>query len=423
MTEEESSSYSLTGKGLDVMSTHKPDTQKAEKSKKPSPPPANLNMIKSMIKRITDDPDRIKSMMENMGDPAQMRSRLPMMQNMMPMMQSMAPEIIKDAELLNSVVTLMDSMMPSMEARMPEIAKDPESLKMMVPMMQPMISLVDTIIKDIIGDKEMMGTVTPLIGSIMPANESMLAGLVEDDDLVQSLIPLSSQLAQMLESTSSLVKTISDYMADNPEDAGSIAPMMQPMSNLMQSLSSVLAKMTSMMLENPELGEAGVAAAPTAAALPDLSGGSSMMDMMLPMIQPMMGDMMSNFILPKMDDPEFREVLEDWVEKKDKIIVMKFGDSSTILQFRRKPELGMVVEEGTHPNPDLVLDTVFGEEGEKPKMVNFSMWGILKDRYITRKIKKEGMHDMMVFMKLLLPEFEMFTDEKNALVMRMKMIL
>ncbi len=422
MTEEESSSYSLTGKGLDAMSANKPGTQKAEKSKKPSPPPANLNMIKSMIKGMTDDPDRMKSMMESMGDPAQMRSRLPMMQKMMPMMQSMAPEIIKDAELLNSVVTLMDSMMPSMEARMPEIAKDPESLKMMIPMMQPMISLVDTIIRDIIGDKEMMGAVTPLIGSIMPANESMLAGLVEDDELVRSLIPLSSQLAQMLESTSSLVKTISDYMAENPEDAGSIAPMMQPMSNLMQSLSSVLAKMTFMMLENPELGEAGVAA-PAAAALPDLSDGSSMMDMMLPMIQPMMGDMMSNFILPKMDDPEFREVLEEWVEKKDKIIVMKFGDSSTILKFRRKPELGMVVEEGTHPNPDLVLDTVFGEEGEKPKMVNFSMWGILKDRYITRNIKKEGMHDMMVFMKLLMPEFEMFTDGNDALVMKMKLIL
>ncbi|MDY6960257.1 MAG: hypothetical protein SVK08_13990, partial [Halobacteriota archaeon] len=289
------------------------------------------------------------------------------------------------------------------------------------PMMQPMISLVDTIIKDVIGDKEMMGSITPLIGSIMPANESMLAGLVEDDELIQSLIPLSGQLAQMLESTSSLVKTISDYMAENPEEAGSIAPLMQPMSNLMQSLSSVLTKMTNMMLENPELGEAGIAA-PTPASI-DLSEGSSMMDMMLPMIQPMMGDMMSNFILPKMDDPEFKEVLADWVEKEDKIILMKFGDSSTILKFRKKPELGMDVEEGTHPKPNLVLDTVFGEEGEKPKMVNFSMWGIIKDRYITRKIKKEGMHDMMVFMKLLMPEFEMFTDDKNALIMKMKLVL
>ncbi|MDY6931429.1 MAG: hypothetical protein SVJ22_05895 [Halobacteriota archaeon] len=420
MTDEDS--YSLTGKGLDAMSNHSPGDSKEEKSKKSSPPPGNLNMIKSMIKRMTEDPERIKSMMDSMGDPKMMRSRLPMMQNMMPMMQSMAPEIIKDTELLNSVVTLMDSMMPSMEARMPEIAKDAESLKMMVPMMQPMISMVDTIIKDIIGDKEMMELVTPLIGSIMPANESMLAGLVEDDDLIRSLIPLSSQLAQMLESTSSLVKTIGDYMAENPDDAGSIAPLMLPMSNLMPSLSIVLTKMTNMMLENPELGEFGTAA-PTAAALPDLSDGSGMMDMMLPMIQPMMGDMLSNFILPKMDDPEFKEVLADWVEKEDKIILMKFGDSSTILKFRKKPELGMDIEEGTHPKPNLVLDTVFGEEGEKPKMVNFSMWGIIKDRYITRKIKKEGMHDMMVFMKLLMPEFEMFTDDKNALNMKMKLVL
>ena len=102
-------------------------------------------------------------------------------------------------------------------------------------------------------------------------------------------------------------------------------------------------------------------------------------------------------------------------------MLFKFDESSTVMRFRKDPELGMDVEEGDHPNPDIVMEMVMGEPGEKPKMVNFSIWGMFKDRYITRKIPKKGMHDMMVFAKLIMPEFELYSVE-DSLYMKMKMV-
>ena len=142
---------------------------------------------------------------------------------------------------------------------------------------------------------------------------------------------------------------------------------------------------------------------------PDLM--QSMMPIMMPLLLPMMGGLLTSFITPKLNDPEFRKVFRKWVEKQDKNVLIRFGESGATMKFRKDPDLGVDVIEGICENPDVVIETNMVQG--KPKLTNVSTRGMVRD-VVTRKIRRKGLHDLMVFGKLILPEMSIGYDGKST---------
>lgn len=137
----------------------------------------------------------------------------------------------------------------------------------------------------------------------------------------------------------------------------------------------------------------------------------AMMPVLMPVMMPVLSGLMDSMITPKLEDPEYRRVLSDWVEKGDKSVLFKIEDSSMTMKFRKSPELGMDILESDCENPDLALEINMGVA--EPKLTNFSMGGTARD-VMTRRVRMRGLRDFMTFGKLILPDFEIHSDKEST---------
>ena len=233
----------------------------------------------------------------------------------------------------------------------------------------PGIELESTAIIDLVGDMQGGGglDMTKMITLI---DEDKMK-VVRMGELLQLFIPMSSMLS--------------------PTSFDTLENRLMP--GLMSRLPAMM--MGSGIMEN--MGE------------PDLL--QSMMPIMMPMLMPMMGGLLSSFITPKLDDPKFRKVFRKWVEKQDKNVLIRFGDSGATMKFRKDPDLGVDVIEGICKDPDVVIETSITQGN--PRLTNISTKGIVKDM-VTRKIRRKGIHDLMIFGKLILPEMSVGYDGKST---------
>jgi hypothetical protein len=324
----------------------------------------SADMMKSMMEGIMKKPEVMESMMRSMmSDPEMSESMVPMMRSIMdnpemreltrPMMQSMMGEMTGDTDMMRS--------------RIEEVMKDPnmDITETMMPMMETMMITLKSTMEEMINEADTRQSMISMLESMTPTLESM-------EDVIRSMISMAESAASDVEEPKSMM-TPEEY----PKE-------LQPKTEMTEVIEAQ----------------------------------DEMMGAMMEVMQPMMMGMMESIILPRLDDPEYRKIFEKWVKDGDKVVLIKFEDAEPMsMRFHKDPEIGVEIEEDESKDPDVVLETYFGEGSDMPR---FTMKGFMKD-FITRKIRKKDIDDLMAFGKLIIPDFEMGYEGKSTYVV-MKLV-